>query len=329
MAVNKKYQQLSHKNILVTGGCGLVGSHLVEKLVNLGSQVFIPKRDQDPRSYFYFKKLYQKTTLIDADIKNFKRVLDIITKYEIKYIFHLAAQPIVETAYHNPLETLETNIMGTAYILEAARLYGQVKGIVVASSDKAYGKSDKLYHETDPLKGDHPYEVSKSSADLISQTYFKTYGLPATISRFGNIYGPGDLNFNRIIPSIINSILTKTTLELRSNGKFVRDYIYVKDVVNGYLDLAVNIKKTQGEAFNFSSSDLLSVLELIKKAEKILNTKIDYKILDTAKNEIPFQSLSYKKAKKILGWQPQYNLKNSLLKTFQWYAVNWKKDYFI
>ncbi|MBU0618615.1 GDP-mannose 4,6-dehydratase [Patescibacteria group bacterium] len=321
MAVTKKYSQLAHQNILVTGGYGLVGSHLTEKLVNLKAKVIVPKRSHDPQSYFNFKKLGQKVVLVDGDIKDFKRVWDIVTKYEIDYIFHLAAQAIVDTAYYNPLETLETNIMGTANVLEAARLYGKIKAIVVASSDKAYGKLNKVYEETDPLRGDHPYEVSKSAADLISQTYFKTYGLPVAVSRFGNIYGPGDLNFSRIIPDIIKSIITKKTLTVRSNGKFVRDYVYVKDVVIGYLDLATQIEKCQGEAFNFSSDDMLSVVELIRQAEKILNSKVKYKIMNTAKNEIPFQSLSYKKARRILGWRPQYNLKTALPPTFRWYTL--------
>ena len=324
--INKNFE-FKDKNILVTGGTGFVGSHLVEELVKQKANVVTTFRTIKPLSYFYSKKLDQKVTMINMDICDYEKVLDVITKFDIEYVFHLAAQALVEPAYYNPKQTLYSNVMGTINVLEAARQFEKVKAIIVASSDKAYGKlsaaksrqgRDK-YIETDALKGDHPYEVSKSAADLISYSYYKTYGLPVVITRFGNIYGEGDLNFSRIIPGIMKSIIEKSTLEIRSNGKYVRDYLYVKDVVNGYLLLANGIDKVKGEAFNFGSKETLSVIELIKLTKKVLKKNTNYKILNTAKNEIPYQSLDYTKIKKAISWQQKHSLKVTLENIFNYY----------
>lgn len=312
-------EALKGKNILVTGGTGFVGSHLVEELVNLGASVVVPYRSLNPQSYFSTQKLAAHVILASCDLKDAHRVFDIVTRYEIDYIFHLGAQAIVTTAYDNPLEAIGTNVMGTVNVLEAARRYSKVQGVVVASSDKAYGKSDKPYAEDDPLRGDHPYEVSKSSADLIALSYHKTYGIPVVVTRFGNIYGEGDLNFNRIIPGIMRSLITHKTLDLRSDGTFVRDYVYVKDVVSGYLKLTSNMQKVVGEAFNFSSHEKLSVVELIRVIEKTLKTKVSYRILNTQKNEIPFQTLEFGKAKKLLAFAPHYSLEKTLPGMLAWY----------
>lgn len=312
------------KSVLVTGGTGFVGSHLVEELVNQGANVITTYEYFDPKSYFITQDLMNKVVMADVDVTNFDKVMDLVTKFEIEYIFHLAAQAIVPTAYNNPRRTLESNIMGTTNILESARLYPKVKAIVVASSDKAYGKLEAgkySYAEIDPLRGDHPYDVSKSAADLIANMYFKTYQVPVVITRFGNIYGEGDNNFSRIIPGIMKAIIKKETLEIRSDGKSVRDYLYVKDVVKGYLMLAEKIEETRGEAFNFGSNDTLSVVELIEEIEASLKTKVPYKILNIAKNEIPYQSLSYEKIK-IIGWNNQENIKNIASKIYKWYLKN-------
>src|SRR3990167_6006944 len=316
-----------NRNILVTGGTGFVGSHLVEELVMQEANVVTTFISTNPLSYFFSQKLNKKVRMAHVDVRDFESVFDLVTKNDIEYIFHLAAQALVETAYYNPKKTMESNIMGTVNILESARLFPKVKAVVVASSDKAYGKMDyqtlrvkkAKYFETDPLKGDHPYEVSKSAADLIAYSYFKTYNLPVVITRFGNIYGEGDLNFSRIIPDIMRAIIKKEKLEIRSDGTYVRDYLYVKDVVDGYLRLANKIEKVRGEAFNFGSRESLSVVELIKSIERILKKKINYKILNTAKNEIPYQSLNYLKIKRKLDWQPKYNLVKSIEKIYKWY----------
>jgi CDP-glucose 4,6-dehydratase len=319
--VNKYF--FRNKNILVTGGGGFVGSHLVKRLIGLGANVVVSQRNNNPRSFFTTERLEKKVQRAHLDVKDKRRVFDAVTKYEIDSIFHLAAQAIVTTAYCNPSETLETNVMGTVNILEAARLYSHVKGIIIASSDKAYGKLKKSkYLETDPLRGDHPYDVSKSAADLIAQAYYKTYHLPVAITRFGNIYGEGDLNLNRIVPGIMMSLINKQILEVRSDGKDVREYVYVDNVIDGYLDVLRNMETTQGEAFNIGSKDTLSVVELIKKIEKILGKKVDYKILNISKNEIPYQSLDYSKIQEKTGWQPKYSLEKVIPKIYLWYKKN-------
>lgn len=318
---------LDGKNILVTGGTGFVGSHLVEGLIKQQANVVTTFLTINPLSYFFTKKLDKKVTMVHANVCNYEKVFDVVTKFNIDYIFHLAAQALVETAYYNPKRTLYSNVLGTVNVLESARLFPHVKGIIFASSDKAYGKLAKgKYFEEDALKGDHPYEVSKSAADLICYSYFKTYGVPAVITRFGNIYGEGDLNFSRIIPGFMKSLATNEPLEIRSDGTYVRDYLYVKDVVNGYLLLAHNIQKVKGEAFNFGSEETLSVLDLIKLVEKTLNKKIKYKILNIAKNEIPYQSLDYTKIQKKLGWKPKFSLLNTIKYIYEWYRDLVKSD---
>ncbi len=311
---------LKNKNVLVTGGTGFVGSHLVKELINIGANVITTFEYLDPKSYFITEKLDKKCIMVKVDVANYEEIIDIVTKFDIEYIFHLAAQALVEVAYYNPRKTLESNIMGTVNVLEAARLYPKIKAIVVASSDKAYGKLESgKYIETDALRGDHPYDVSKSATDLISLSYFKTYGVPVTVSRFGNIYGEGDNNFSRIIPILMKNIIDNKLLELRSDGQAIRDYLYVKDVVDGYLKLAINIDKTIGQAFNFGSSDTLSVLKLVDLVGKGLKKKVNYKILNITKNEIPYQSLDDSKVKDLLNWKPKNNIVKSISKIFKWY----------
>lgn len=310
--------KINGSNIMITGGTGFIGSHLVEELINTGNNLFVPYIKIERKSIFLLNNLQKKVKLEKIDITNKKKVFSAVKKYKINYIIHLAAQTIVTEAFKNPVQTLHTNIIGTVNVLEAVRNSKFIKGIIVASSDKAYGKTDTLYKEDSPLKGDHPYDVSKSCTDLLSQTYFKTYNLPIVITRFGNVYGEGDLHFDRILPGIFVSLIKKKTLEIRSNGKYIRDYIYVKDVVNGYMTLLKNFNKVCGQAFNFSSSDTLSVLELIRKVENVLGVKTAIKILNNAKNEIPYQHLDDAKIRN-LGWKNNHNLELTLKDIYKWY----------
>ena len=308
------------RNVLVTGGNGLVGSHIVEELIKNNANVIVLIRSKNPKSYFFTNGLDKKTILAIGDLKDFKRVHDVISKYEIEYIFHVGAQPIVPTAIINPVETFETNINGTINVLESARSCKSVKGIIVASSDKAYGTSKELpYTEETALKGEFPYDVSKSCTDLLAQSYFKTYGLPLTIARFGNIYGAGDLNFNRIIPGTIKAGILNETLDIRSDGKMVREYLYVKDVADGYLMLCENINKSNGEAFNLSSGLKLSVIEVIEMISKIMGKKVKYKILNVAKNEIYEQYLSTEKIERFFDWHTKYSFEEGIKETIEWY----------
>jgi CDP-glucose 4,6-dehydratase len=309
--------KLKNKKIIVTGGTGFIGSHLVEELIKQEANVLVIDIICLPRSYFSKKELYKKVKLVLVDIADRKSIEQLFEEFKPDYVFHLAAEAIVSNSYDDPFRTFQTNVMGTVSILEAAKKV-HIKGIIVASSDKAYGKTKEAYMETSPLKGDHPYDVSKSCTDLISQTYYKTYGLPVVITRFGNVYGEGDLHIDRIIPGISQSIAKNKTLMIRSNGKYVRDYVYVKDVVSGYLFLLNNVAKIKGEAFNFSSNDTYSVLNLIEKIEKILKVKVKYKILNSAKNEIPYQHLDDSKVRK-LGWKPNYTIEKTTEKIINYY----------
>jgi CDP-glucose 4,6-dehydratase len=310
---------LSGKNVLVTGATGLVGGHLVERLLKDGAHVVCTVRSKNPKAYFYQHKFDEQTVMVNCDINDAERVFDVVSKYEIAYIFHLAAQPIVATSFINPYETFKTNIMGTVNVLEAARKSPYIKGVVVASSDKAYGKTCVNATEADPMAGDHPYDVSKSAADLIARAYYNTYHLPVAVSRFGNIYGPGDLNLNRIVPGIMKSLLLGKTLEIRSDGRFVRDYVYVKDVVDGYMLLAESMDTAKGQAFNFSTGYTFSVLDFVQKISQLAGQPIPYNIVNNQQNEIPFQSLNYQKAESVLGWKPKYTFEQGMRETYEWY----------
>lgn len=309
---------LEHKTILVTGGTGLVGSHLVEALVNRGCRIIVLYRDTDPWSYFTTQHLHEKVVLAPGDIVDRQRIFEIVTQYEVEVIFHLAAQALVPQAFINPAQTFDTNITGTVNVLEAARLYGKTQAVIVASSDKAYGKANGTYLETDPVRGDHPYDTSKSATDMIAQTYAVTYNLPVIVTRFGNIYGEGDLNFNRLIPGLMKSILRNEIFEVRSDGTLTRDYVYVKDVVSGYLFLAERIDELKGEAFNLTSHEHRSVLEVIQQVGELLGKPVQHKILNVAQNEIPHQQLNDDKIKKY-GWKSIYHMEQMIPQIYEWY----------
>ena len=316
------------KKILITGATGLVGSWLVKALLKRKSIIVALVRDIDYQTEFYRSGDYLQTNIVNGSLENFSIIERAINEYEIDAVFHLGAQTIVGTAYREPLQTFESNIRGTYHILEACRRHRDfVKEIVIASSDKAYGIADKLpYTEDMTLKGSHPYDVSKSCTDLLAQTYSYTYNMPIVIARCGNIYGGGDLNWSRIIPGTILSLLNNKRPIIRSDGKYIRDYIYVKDIVDAYINLAESItkKNISGEAFNFSNESRMTVIEIVNTIRLIMG-KVDLEpeILNLKLKEIPEQSLSAEKAHRILEWFPKYNLKKALSETVDWY-----KNYF-
>src|SRR5258708_26764554 len=317
--------EIAGSTVLITGGAGFIGSHLVKELVKRKAKVVITDLIIHPQSFFAVENLKKDTIYKKVDIRDKEQVSHIFKTYTPQYIFHLAAEPIVATSYDNPYNTFMTNIIGTVNILDACRYNSKTKAVIVASSDKAYGKTKKPYRETSPLQGDHPYDVSKSCTDLIAQTYYKTYGLPVIITRFGNVYGEGDIHFDRIIPGLCKSILKNEVLDIRSDGTYIRDYIYAGDVVLAYILLLKKYNKIAGEAFNVSADVSFTVLTLIKKTERVLKRKVSYKILNTARNEIPYQHLLNKKIKKLC-WKASFSLEKRHQNTFAWYANNLFKD---
>lgn len=319
----------NNKNVFVTGGTGFLGSYLVKKLVNYGANVTILVRDYIPQSNIYIGEEYKKVNVVHGMLEDYLLIERALGEYEIDTVFHLAAQAIVGVANKNPLGTFKSNIEGTWNILEAARKSPLIKQVIVASSDKAYGDQEKLpYDENMPLQGKHPYDVSKSCTDLIAQTYYETYKLPVCITRCGNLYGGGDLNFNRIIPQSIKSILNKEAPVIRSDGSFIRDYFYIEDAVDAYINLAEKVVDLNlgGQAFNFSNEIQLTVLELVNKILKIMGSDIKPIILNQGSNEIIHQYLSAKKARILLGWSPNYTIDEGLSKTIEWYKDFLKKE---
>lgn len=312
------------KKVLITGATGLVGSWLIKALLKRKSIIVALVRDIDYQTEFYRSGDYLQTNIVNGSLENFSTIERAINEYEVDTIFHLGAQTIVGAAYREPLQTFESNIRGTYYILEACRRHQEfVKEIVIASSDKAYGIADELpYTEDMPLKGSHPYDVSKSCTDLLAQTYSYTYNLPIAIARCGNIYGGGDLNWSRIIPGTILSLLNNKRPVIRSNGKYIRDYIYIKDIVDAYINLAESITKKNiyGEAFNFSTESRMAVIEIVNKIRSIMNREdLEPQILNLNLKEIPEQSLSAEKAHEILGWYSKYDLEKGMSETVDWY----------
>jgi CDP-glucose 4,6-dehydratase len=308
---------------LVTGGTGLLGGWLIKHLLDLGADIVCLVRDWVPKSELVRSNLIEQVKVVRGDICDSALLERILGEYEIETVFHVAAQTIVGIANRNPISTFQTNIGGTWSLLEACRRSSKVSTIVVASSDKAYGDQDKLpYDENTPLQGRHPYDVSKSCADLIAQSYFATYKLPVGITRCGNFYGGGDLNWNRIVPGTIRSILRGKHPIIRSNGQYVRDYFYIEDGAAAYILLAeqlANNPELHGEAFNFSNETPVSVLEIVERIIKLMDSNLKPVILNEADNEIRQQYLSSSKARKVLSWEPLVTLDEGLSRTISWY----------
>lgn len=311
------------RSVLVTGGTGLLGSWLVSRLLEAEASVVCLIRDWVPQSELVRTRQIEQVNTVRGDINDRDLIERALGEYEVEVAFHLAAQTIVGIANRNPVSTFSTNIGGTWNILEACRRSPKVKSIVVASSDKAYGEQEHLpYDESMPLQGRHPYDVSKSCADLISQTYAASYNLPVAITRCGNFYGGGDLNWNRVVPGTIRSVLRGERPVIRSDGKFVRDYFYIEDGAAAYMLLAERLfsdSTLNGQAFNFSNESQIDVRQLVDLILKKMNSSLRPEILNQASNEIRHQFLSAEHARAVLDWHPQFSLDAGLDRTLAWY----------
>jgi CDP-glucose 4,6-dehydratase len=310
--------------VFVTGATGIVGSWLVKDLLARDARVVALVRDPDPQSEFYRSEDYRRTSIVHGRLEDYWTLERAINEQQIDTVFHLAAQPIVGVAQRCPLQTFEANIRGTYNLLDVCRLHqGLVKRVIIASSDKAYGEHAVLpYTEDMPLQGRGPYDVSKTCTDLLAQSYYQTYGLPVAIARCGNVYGGGDLNWSRIVPGTIRACLTGVRPVIRSDGSYVRDYIYVKDVSCAYLRLAECMEdpRVLGQAFNFSPQHAISVLDLVARIQQLMGCEhLMPNVQNTAQGEIHSQYLDSSKALRLLGWRPHFSLDEGLRETIAWY----------
>jgi CDP-glucose 4,6-dehydratase len=321
--ISKRTNFWQDRPVLVTGATGLLGSWLTKALCDLEADVVCLVRDWVPQSELVHSQTLERVKVVRGDLDDFSLLERILGEYEVDTVFNLAAQTIVPIANRNPLSTFEANIRGTWALLEACRRGRTVKQIVSASSDKAYGEHKQLpYTEQHALQGNHPYDVSKSCADLIAHSYAVTYGLPVAITRCGNFFGGGDLNWNRIIPGTIRSIIRGKQPIIRSDGHFVRDYFYVEDAAHANILLAENLardRKLTGEAFNFSNEQPLNVLDVVNLILRLMQSKLKPEIQNEAKGEILDQYLSAAKARNTLGWSPLFTVEDGLKRTIEWY----------
>jgi len=314
---------------LVTGATGLLGGWLVRRLLDLEADVICLIRDWVPQSELVSAGLIERTKVVRGDIRDQAMLERTLGEYEVDSVIHLAAQTIVGIANRNPVSTYETNVGGTWALLEACRRTPTIRQIAIASSDKAYGSHDQLpYDEGAALQGRHPYDVSKSAADLIAQSYATTFGLPVVITRCGNFYGGGDLNWNRVVPGTIRSVLRGQRPVIRSDGKYVRDYFYVEDGAATYTLLVERLaqeRALQGESFNFSNETPTTVLALVEKILKEMGSDLEPEIRNEAVNEIREQYLSAAKARRMLQWKPAFSLDQGLRRTVDWYRNMFEK----
>jgi CDP-glucose 4,6-dehydratase len=313
----------SQRNVLVTGSTGLLGGWLTEALLARGANVIGLVRDGVPRSRLFAEKIASKVTTVQGGVEDLALIERTLNEYEVETVFHLAAQTIVGTANRSPVSTFETNIQGTWSVLEAARRVSTVKRILVASSDKAYGEQQQLpYDESTPLAGKHPYDVSKSCADLIAATYAKTYKSPVCVTRCGNFYGGGDLNWSRLVPGTMRSALRGDRPLIRSDGTMIRDYFYIEDAAEAYLLLAEKMDDpaVRGHAFNFSNELQIDVRDMVGRVLRAADREdLQPVVLNEASNEIPHQYLSAEKARRMLGWRPRFDMDEALRRTADWY----------
>jgi CDP-glucose 4,6-dehydratase len=310
--------------VLVTGATGLVGACVVRQLLAADTDVVCLVRDWVPRSELVGTGLIEQVRVVRGDVRDQKTMERTLGEYEVATVIHLAAQTTVGVANRNPVSTLDANIRGTWTLLEACRRSPTVQQIVVASSDKAYGDHDVLpYAEDAPVSGRNPYDVSKSCGDLIAQMYARSYRVPVCITRCGNFYGGGDLNWSRIVPGTIRSVIRGERPVIRSDGHFTRDYLYVEDGARAYLQLAEQLAAKPalaGEAFNFSCEQPVTVLELVARILDAMSSTLEPDVRNEASNEVRHQYLDASKARTMLGWSPGFTFEAGLRATVDWYS---------
>jgi CDP-glucose 4,6-dehydratase len=318
----------SGEAVLVTGAQGFIGSWLSERLLDEGARVVVPRRDVPAESRFRSEGLEERCDLVLADLLDYEAVMRVISEYEVRTVFHLAAQTIVGVANQSPLSTFESNVRGTYNLLEACRAAGVLaEGVVravVASSDKAYGVHDELpYREETPLEPRYPYDTSKACVDMIARSYAATYGMPVAVTRLANVYGGGDLNWSRLVPDTARALAEGERPVVRSDGTPEREYLYVEDAVDAYLAVAGSLEREElwGRPWNAGTGRPLSVLELVRKLVEVSGRELEPDVQGDAPppGEIHRQSLDSTAIREELGWEPRFELDRGLRETWEWY----------
>lgn len=301
---------LINKRILITGITGFVGKALSNGLKSSGAIV-----------YGISRSVKNDAINLNADILDYSKINKFIKDSDIEICFHLASASLVEEGQTHPYQTFKVNTGGTLNILESAR-NNNLEKVIIASTSHVYGENKVPYLESYTPKPTRPYETSKACTDIIAQSYAESFDLPVLIPRFVNIYGPGDLNFQRLIPKTIKSVLEDVSPKMWGGGA-VRDYLFIDDAIDAYIRLATLEMEHVGSnrVFNFGSSNRISVKELIKKIIKISGKKLEIKkVPQERQEEIESQYVSSKKAKQLLGWKPKVDLDLGLKKTVAWYS---------
>ena len=312
----------TNRNVLVTGATGFIGAHVTRMLVEQGARVVCLQRDAVRANALDVFDLRRRTTVISGALEDYALLERILNEYEIEAVFHLAAQAIVGVANRSPLSTFEANVRGTYCLLEACRVTKTVQRIVVASSDKAYGTHENLpYTEDNALNGLFPYDASKVCTDVIARSYAHAYNVPVAVTRFANVYGPGDMNLSRVVPGTILSVLKDESPIIRSDGTPIREFVYVDDVARGYLLLAEHIAEAKGEAFNFGTGEQVNMLDLVERIIRLAGKALEPKVMLQSKiaGEIDAQYLSAAKVEARFGWKAEINLDEGLRRTIEWY----------
>lgn len=319
-------EKMKNKRVFVTGATGFVGAHITKHLIELGANVTVLIERCDSSSYFSICGLDKKVNVYYGDISNGQLIEQIIVEQKIEVIFHLAAVALQDLAYKMPKVTFQVNIVGTYNILDAARLHTDtVKAVLVASSDKVYGDSDILpYTENNLLQGSNPYDVSKVCQDMLARSFYHSYGLPVVVGRFGNIYGPGDNNFNRLIPGTVQKLENGEAPVIRhpANGVFKRDFLYISDIVNAYMYMLYNIEKENvvGNAFNFGTGIATDIETVVNKIKSIMKCESIASVVQQSEvSEILVQQLDATRAFERIGWKAEYSLDEGLAETVDWY----------
>ena len=327
MTSRKAQHDWSGETVLITGAGGFVGAHLARLLLAKGARVVCLLRSCARLNALDLLDLRRHIETVEGSIENLPLLEDLLRQFRVNAVFHLAAQSIIGTATHSPLATFDSNIRGTYLLLEACRLTGIPRRIVVASSDKAYGAHPTLpYTEDYPLLGTSPYAASKACTDLLARSFAKTYRLAVTICRSTNVYGPADLNFSRIVPGTFLSLFQGKSPIIQSDGTPIRQLIHVEDLARGYLRLAEEAGQFAGQAFNLGSSPPMQIRALVDRLVEIagFTDLLPPRVLlpPGPSNQIDAQVLSTDKARKLLGWEAEISLDDGLGATWTWYRDN-------